>query len=577
MPKGGVDLRTLPQLLDPSRALSMVNYKITGDGGLEKRKGISELFDASSVTASTIGEMWDADTLIFGYDNTKVAAYTLSTDTITDIKTDFNTNVTSLARYSDGYMFVASPQDKIGRITRTLDYDAQSVNFVVGLVLTGGTSGATGVILEDSDGGTTGTLTLGSISGTFQTNETITDSGTGSATSDGVVGFTYTAIANAPMAKIIKIIDSRLHAANLSDNDTATQYSEIDDGTNPPFDAWSESTTVTDGGSIFYRNAGAINVIDNLGQYIVIGADNGKWAYWIDQIDSNGTLKKIERTVMYRLDAGMKAAIQTDEGIFYVNSQGLWQLQNLGQVDVAFSDQEILTSDILGDNFFEKANFDDASFVKEDASNQLLLTYRQDSAANNQVLVYNTSLKAFGIFKGWNIRWFLDDTFNNLIYGGGASTSKVWTVFKGFEDDGNEIFTEFEQELSAGRLWTRKELLGQYVQGELSDSTTIDIKFSIYDKDGAFVADKLELRWIQGTSEGEILGYGASSWGSAWGGDSDLVGTEAQFAGFRGRIKNFQRIRVKFTGNDKVAHRINWLSLATREKSNIRRRNLTKI
>ena len=314
MPKGGVDLRTLPQLLDPSKALSMVNYKITGDGGLEKRKGISELFDASSVSASTIGEMWDADTLIFGYDNTKVAAYTLSTDTITDIKTDFNTSVTSLARYSDGYLFVASPQDKIGRITRTLDYDAQSANFAAGLVLTGGTSGATGVILEDSDGGTTGTLTLGSISGTFQTNETITDTATGSATSNGVVGFTYTTIANAPKAKILKIVTNRLHAGNLQRDNTEVQYSKIDDQTNPPFDAWTTSTTVTDGGTISYRNAGAVNVIDNLGQYIVIGADNGKWAYWIDQIDSNGTLKKIERTVMYRLDAGMKAAIQTGQG-----------------------------------------------------------------------------------------------------------------------------------------------------------------------------------------------------------------------------------------------------------------------
>jgi len=579
MAKSGLNLRDLPQLLSPDSALKIRNYLITAEGGLEKRKGISELFDASSVTASTAGEMWDSDTLIFAYGGTKVAAYTISTDTITDIKTDFNTNVTSLARYSDGYFFVASPKDKIQRITRTLDYDSQTSNFTVGDVVTGGTSGATAIILEDSDGGATGTLTLGSISGTFQTGEALTDPDGGDGNADGIVGFTITEITNAPKAKHIKVINNRLFAGNLETDPTAVKYSEVDAGTNPPFNTWSDSTTATNGGTIYYRNAGAVNVLDNLGQYVVVGAENGKWAFWIDTIDSNGTLKKIEREVMYRLDAGMKAAKQTKEGLFYCNSEGVWLLQNLGQVDVAFSDQEFLISDGLGDDFFDDANFDDASFVKDDETNQLLLTYREDASANNQVLVYNTQLKAFGTFSGWNIRWFLEDTFNQQIYGGGDSTSKVWKVFDGYQDDGSEIFTEFEQELNVGQLWTRKELLGQYVQGQLSDTTTIDIKFSIFDKDGVFVSDKLELQWIHDTDKSGLTGYGSSGWGSSgWGsGTVPLPGTDAQFAGFRGRIKNFQRIRVTLTSNDKVAHRINWLSLQTLEKANIRRRNLTKI
>ena len=69
----------------------------------------------------------------------------------------------------------------------TINYDAQSGNFTTGLTLTGGTSGATGLILLDSDSGTTGTLTLANITGTFEDNETITDTSTGSATSNGVI------------------------------------------------------------------------------------------------------------------------------------------------------------------------------------------------------------------------------------------------------------------------------------------------------------------------------------------------------------------------------------------------------
>ena len=72
-------------------------------------------------------------------------------------------------------------------VLSTLDYDAQTGNFTPALVLTGGTSGATAVIVIDDDDGTTGTLTIRKISGTFQNNETITDSGSGSATSNGTV------------------------------------------------------------------------------------------------------------------------------------------------------------------------------------------------------------------------------------------------------------------------------------------------------------------------------------------------------------------------------------------------------
>jgi len=69
----------------------------------------------------------------------------------------------------------------------TLAYDAQTANFTVGQILTGGTSGATARIIADSDSGTTGTLTLHSIVGAFIDNETITDGAGGSALANGAL------------------------------------------------------------------------------------------------------------------------------------------------------------------------------------------------------------------------------------------------------------------------------------------------------------------------------------------------------------------------------------------------------
>jgi len=69
-----------------------------------------------------------------------------------------------------------------------LSYDAQTAEFVVGETLTGGTSLATALIVDQVKLGASGRLRLADISGgPFQDNETITDSGSGSATSDGTL------------------------------------------------------------------------------------------------------------------------------------------------------------------------------------------------------------------------------------------------------------------------------------------------------------------------------------------------------------------------------------------------------
>jgi hypothetical protein len=69
----------------------------------------------------------------------------------------------------------------------TLAYDTQTANFTAGLMVTGGTSGATGRIVTDTDGGATGTLELRDIIGAFVDNELLTDSSTGSATVNGTL------------------------------------------------------------------------------------------------------------------------------------------------------------------------------------------------------------------------------------------------------------------------------------------------------------------------------------------------------------------------------------------------------
>lgn len=77
--------------------------------------------------------------------------------------------------------FDGSAFETVDEATTKLPYDTETGAFTVGLVVTGGTSSATGTIVVDVQDGGTGTLRLKSVSGTFVDNETITDTSTGSA------------------------------------------------------------------------------------------------------------------------------------------------------------------------------------------------------------------------------------------------------------------------------------------------------------------------------------------------------------------------------------------------------------
>ena len=75
-----------------------------------------------------------------------------------------------------------------GGMVYTLPYDAQTGNFTVGLVVTGASSGATGLIVADDDLGGTGTLKITEVDAAFADGEVITDTSTGSADVDGGLG-----------------------------------------------------------------------------------------------------------------------------------------------------------------------------------------------------------------------------------------------------------------------------------------------------------------------------------------------------------------------------------------------------
>ena len=88
-----------------------------------------------------------------------------------------------------GLFAIRGPRGSVGgevAVLHALGYDGQTVNFTLEDVITGGTSGATGILEEQTDAGATGTLILRDVKGDFVNNDALTDEGTGDGDATGV-------------------------------------------------------------------------------------------------------------------------------------------------------------------------------------------------------------------------------------------------------------------------------------------------------------------------------------------------------------------------------------------------------
>lgn len=571
----GVNLLTAPEFLDTSWAQVMNNYLIEQDGDLVKRLGSTELFNVAGNNPVTMLVEFTPDLFMFGF-STTVAVYRLSTDTVTTIKSDFVTSDPFSGVTYGNYFFVTNGGNKIGRITQTLDFDAQTTNFTVGEVITGGTSATTAVILEQVDGGGTGTLTLGNINGTFENNEPITDPLGGDGDVDGVLNFVFVEITQAPKAKIIAAFDARLFAGNVEGNTSKVQWAAQDDGSNPPFDTWTPSgspPTAESASSLEFRNAGDFKAFASLGSQVVALFDSGKTGFRLDTIDVSGSgLSQVTIVDFQRIDfGGERGALTTPVGVFYVNESGVWQMVSGGSTNQPFSEQENNISRVFGEDFIDGIDFTDSDIVFDTKRNLVLIPCKRGSSFNNLVLWYNINSKNFGTFTGLNIARFLKTS--GTIFFGSSLETKVFRLFDTSSDDGIDIPTELKQEINLGDLDGLHQLVNTSIKGFISDGGNITVSFDIYNKDGILTTDFKTFTLTAGGSIVNAEGFNEFSFGDGFGGGPDNLNLLETRGKKRTRIRQFTRIIMKITSSDSFPHKLTWISLDTRFKGENRRKN----
>lgn len=385
-----------------------------------------------------------------------------------------------------------------------------------------------------------------------------------------------TEIPNSPICAGIKIIGNRLYAFNLSTDPSSIKYSEVDDGSDPPFDSWAVTTAADTAGSVNYRNAGAIRSVCQLGQYTVAFSDNGFFAFYINTVESAGTMKKIEVIQNYTSDyGGARGAIETPLGVFYINEAGLWQLVAVGDTNSPMSKQQVKTSELLGGKYFKGIDQTKVDLVYDINQGCIFATLAKDSETNNLVIGYKIDMKAMFEITNWNISRFAK--IGEDIYGASSVKTTVYKLFDGYDDDGLSIPTSYVQEIPLNTLYHAHSLLGFYSGGFFSPSTEVDIRFDTHKLNGDIVVGKTEYKWLANITSMDYDEWGSASWSnSAWGGDFDKAGLVECFAGGSPRIENLQRLILNINGGDKYRHVLSWLALKTIVKQPIRRRNLIK-
>lgn len=562
----GQNLRDLPQLLDSSQAQVIFNFNIDAQGQLEKRLGFREITEIGG----------KAKFFDFYYDDKFAVTYTdegtsekrlsvvdLVAITEEQVKTDFSEfPPISGDRYGNYFMLGTGGTEKIGRVSKRLDFDNVTVALTEGLKITGTTSGATAILLR-IDGSA---LELGDIVGVFENNEQITDTGSGNVLADGTLYHSYEQTSQGGVAKIVKVLDAgaplnaRLFAGNLLQDETLVEGSNIDDGTNPPFDLWTRisSQAVDKGFQVFSRKTGEIQSISSLGQQVIAGGKFGRFGFSLSAQDVGGIALLDTLTNWNNFEEGMEfGSIETATGVYFaVNKGGLFRLLTGGQTNVPLSEQKENIGIRLGDDYFSDVDFTDLSIIEDTRRKLILFSFAKDSEVNNVVVAYNTDTKSIVTY-GMNIQRFAKK--NDVIYGTSSIDGKIYELFTGSSDAGNSIPVDYQQELRISSLDGLSDLENFLIQAILFEDSEYFIEFNIFDREGN-QSTALTAK-IVGKTPSELMeqwgtaGFGVAGFGTGQGVE-DILSKIYQNSDIK--IPEIWRLSIRIRSNDTNPAKINF-------------------
>lgn len=492
----GIDKKSLNELVGGS--LTLEGLLKEGEGRFVKAKGHQTIKTIGSAPVTLI-EPYTGEWYAVAYGD-KVGIWHPDTGTVAEAgSTSFTTDPFTGGRYGNRF-YLCNGSTKIGYLTVTLAYDTQTANFTAGKTLTGGTSGATAVIVADTDGGATGTLTLKEITGVFADNETITDNnGTpGSAAVNGTLTCVFTALSNAPMAKVVRVGQKELYAGNITNDGsnntdpTSVWVSNVDVGSGIP-DTWTEGVDLGDAYRVRWGGAGAVNDIIVKDKLIVILHEFGRHGYQlVFEADGSGGIDQRVEDVFFNTDyGGYRGAVSTRYGIFYTNPHGVYLLTG-GQGD-SVEESNILA--LFDERTIKDYDFSDADIEYLPTKDLLVITCRYQSGTNNAIIFYNIPQRQISTRKAVTFKRMALTPDRQALYATDAQTGKIYLFLNGYDDDGKAISAKIEKEESFGGISTVKSAHNLVIHGRLGEQSTVTIIVDVWDDKHRLTPEKHRFTW----------------------------------------------------------------------------------
>ncbi len=372
----------------------------------------------------------------------------------------------------------------------------------------------------------------------------------------------WTTISHAPKCAVVKVFQNRILCGNTNTHESELHVSKGDDGAGD-FSA-EEDWAISDGilGNPFkkiFANAGALRSIGVQGELIVPIHDEGKYGFHIEVLDvGTSGLNQNAKIDFENLDfGGAKGAISCKYGIFYANEYGVFRMMARTAQDL----NESAPTNILGKKYLESLDFSDCSIAYMPIEEMLLISCRKNSAKNNHVLVLDFRSGGISEIVGWDIARF--ELVGNTLYGVSSKSAKIYELFSGFADDGQNIWCKFEsgdETFGNPDIWKKSKYVS--AQGRLAFGGIATIEIDIRDKQDAFVSQKIRKKWTQsGITNEEVEGVG--EWGIgegvfSGGSEDDLFSSYAQEKLKTGK---FRSVRVRVSENSQMPFEFHFLAI----------------
>jgi hypothetical protein len=319
--------------------------------------------------------------------------------------------------------------------TRALPYDTQTGNFTAGLTVTGGTSGATGVIVADTDAGATGTLRLLSITGTFIDNEIITDSATGSATTNIPSGVsTLIGITGVTTSGLSQVWSYASRLFFVEKNTMLAWYLPVDSLGGAALSV-SLAGVFKQGGALMFGAAWSLDAGDGLDDKCVFISTEGEVAVYEGTNPSDANNWRKVGVYQITRPLGIKGSMQAGGDLLVATETGVVPLSEAIKKDVAALSISAVSRNI------EPAWKDEASarsalpweILKWSTASMMIVSLpRPDDGTAKRCFVANMETGAWSRFTGWDTRCMA--LFGDEGYFG-TNDGVVYAMERGGSDD----------------------------------------------------------------------------------------------------------------------------------------------